>query len=148
MFNPIQNTPAPSIRSSRRRQRSSNEGSISQPKAKRLRSALNEKTFLPPDADHAPEIREVKAMRNTSSSKHVNGDAAPLQREVAVRGRKPRAADQSSKGDGTLLLVHEVPCNHIVRANLASRLRMIHIQSANSQRCQIVFAQILLVWLR
>jgi len=148
MFNPIQNTPAPSIRSSRRRQRSSNEGSISQPKAKRLRSALNEKTFLPPDADHAPEIREVKAMRNTSSSKHVNGDAAPLQREVAVRGRKPRAADQSSKGDGTLLLVHEVPCNHIVRANLAFRLRMIHIQSANSQRCQIVFAQILLVWLR
>lgn len=105
MFNPAQNTPAPSIRSSRRRQRSSNEGSISQPKAKRLRSAVNEKTFLPPDAENAPEMLEVKSTRVASLAKHVNGDVAPLHREVAVRGRKPRPTDQGGKGDGSVVLV-------------------------------------------
>ena len=106
MFNPAQNTPtAMSVRSSRRRQRSSNEGSISQPKAKRLRSALSEKTFVPPNSENVPEVQEVKSTRLNAIARLGNGAMQPLHKEVVVRGRKPRGADPNSKGDGITVLV-------------------------------------------
>ena len=70
---------------------------------------MNEKTFLPPDAENAPEMLEVKSTRVASLPEHVHGDAAPLHREVAVRGRKPRPTDQGGKGDGSVVLVCSCP---------------------------------------
>ena len=103
MFSPsVNNPPAASVRSSRRRQRPlSNEGSIAQPKAKRQRSTLNEQTFVPPDG--APEMEEVKSQKTLvrRESKGVLGQ----QREIAVRGKKPRSGDRGNKGDGSVVLV-------------------------------------------
>lgn len=103
MFSPsVNNPPAASVRSSRRRQRPlSNEGSIAQPKAKRQRSTLNEKTFVPPN--DKVEMEEVKNQNTLlrQDSKGVLGQP----RDIAVRGKKPRSGDRGNKGDGSVVLV-------------------------------------------
>jgi nuclear pore complex protein Nup133 len=105
MFSPSVNTPpAASIRSSRRRQRPlSNEGSIAQPKAKRQRSALNSETFVSPDI--APEMEEVKNQKTATPALQQSRGVPGQQREIAVRGKKPRSGDRGSKGDGSVVLV-------------------------------------------
>lgn len=97
-------TPAPSIRTSRRRQRpASNEGSI--PKAKRHRSALNDQTFTPPRDDNV-EMQETKVQKISSLARRESPRATPvLQKEIAVRGKKQRTGERSAKGDGSLVLV-------------------------------------------
>ena len=98
--------PAASVKSSRRRPRpSSSEGSISQPKAKRQRSALSEQTFLPPDGP--PEMQEVKVVKaNGSATKREPAKLVHTPRQdLAVRGKKPKAAERIVKGDGSVTLV-------------------------------------------
>lgn len=107
MFSPSQNGAAPpvSVRTSRRRQRPlSNEGSIIEPKRKRQRSALNEQTFIPPDG--APEMEEAKQHRTAALVRNESVREIPgSHREMVVRRKKSRSADQSSKGDGSVTLV-------------------------------------------
>ncbi|RDL37912.1 Uncharacterized protein BP5553_05345 [Venustampulla echinocandica] len=105
MFSPSgTNPPAASARTSRRRPRPlSNEGSI--PKAKRQRSALSEQTFMPPDG--APEMEETKAYKTPTVAKRGslrNAHVPGPQKEIVVRGKKPRPGDRSGKGDGSVVL--------------------------------------------
>lgn len=110
MFSPPANGYAPdaSVRTSRRRPRPlSSEASISQPKAKRQRSALSEETFIAPDV--APEMREVKATKFVTSPPKRES-SRPLQpalpnRELTVRGKKQKAGERGNKGDGSIVLV-------------------------------------------
>jgi nuclear pore complex protein Nup133 len=95
-----------SARSSRRRPRpTSSEGSVSQPKAKRQRSALSEQTFTVPDGP--PEMQEVKqAKGNGTLSKREPAKLTQTpRRDLAVRGKKPKAPERASKGDGSVTLV-------------------------------------------
>ncbi|KAG9234385.1 Non-repetitive/WGA-negative nucleoporin C-terminal-domain-containing protein [Amylocarpus encephaloides] len=96
------NTPGATVRTSRRRQRAANEdGSI--PKAKRQRSALNDQTFLPPDG--AAEIEETKHHKTPTLTRRESPRAVPvLQKEIAVRGKKQRSGERSTKGDGSAVL--------------------------------------------
>jgi len=106
MFSPSgNNPPTASVRSSRRRQRPlSNEGSIAQPKAKRQRSALSEQTFIPPDG--APEMEELKSQKAATPVRNEGlREVLGPQREIAVRGKKPRSGDRGNKGDGSVVLV-------------------------------------------
>jgi nuclear pore complex protein Nup133 len=98
-------TPAGTLRTSRRRQRpASNEGSI--PKAKRHRSALNDQTFAPP-RDGPVEMQEAKSQKVASlAARRESPKPTPVfQKEIAVRGKKQRTGERSSKGDGSLVLV-------------------------------------------
>jgi nuclear pore complex protein Nup133 len=97
---------AASTRSSRRRQRPlSSESSVSQPKAKRQRSALSEETFVNPEAP--PEMQEVRSTRaGTTLSRRENARSAPTpKRDLAVRGKKPKLVERGSKSDGSVVLV-------------------------------------------
>ncbi|KAG4428319.1 hypothetical protein IFR05_016195 [Cadophora sp. M221] len=103
MFSPAPNGAAPpTVRTSRRRQRPlSNEGSLSAPKGKRQR--LNDQTFVPPGA--APEMEEAKSlMVPTLARPGSAGEPVGLQREIAVRGKKSRSGERSTKGDGSSVL--------------------------------------------
>ena len=105
MFSPaLAAQTAPSVRSSRRRQRPlSNDGSLAPP-PKRQRSALNDQTFVPPNGDK--EMEQVKATtKATSSAREVSRDVQAPQREVAVRSKKSKTGDRGTKGDGSKLLV-------------------------------------------
>ena len=107
MFSPATNVvPQPtSTRSSRRRQRPLSSESISQPKAKRQRSALSEQTFVAPDG--SPEMQEVKTSKVNGAiarREHTRATQTPS-RELAVRGKKPKLAERGSKGDGSVMLV-------------------------------------------
>ncbi|TVY37402.1 Nucleoporin [Lachnellula subtilissima] len=99
------NIPAASIRTSRRRQRPlSNEGSISQPPTKRQRSTLNKETFVPPDG-RPLEMTETKTSKPVAAlvrqeSREISGP----QKQIAVRGKKPRTGDRNNKGDGSTVL--------------------------------------------
>ncbi len=111
MFSPPPNAVAQtaSTRGSRRRQRPlSSESSVSQPKAKRQRSALSEQTFLAPDIP--PEMQEVKASRagSTISRRENIRSAQTPRRDLAVRGKKPKLLDRGSKSDGSVVLVRSV----------------------------------------
>ncbi|TAQ90220.1 hypothetical protein B7494_g1492 [Chlorociboria aeruginascens] len=102
MFSPSLNgPPSTSIRSSRRRQRPlSNEGSIAQPKAKRLRSALSEQTFVAPDG-----TSEMEEVRNHKIPKRENSrEFQGSRREIAMRGKNPKTGERGSKGDGSVIL--------------------------------------------
>ncbi|KAH7356516.1 Non-repetitive/WGA-negative nucleoporin C-terminal-domain-containing protein [Rhexocercosporidium sp. MPI-PUGE-AT-0058] len=104
MFSPAPNGTAapPTVRTSRRRQRPlSNEGSLSAPKGKRQR--LNDQTFIPPGA--APEMEETKSLMVPGLARSGSaGEPAGLQREIAVRGKKSRSGERSTKGDGSSVL--------------------------------------------
>jgi nuclear pore complex protein Nup133 len=106
MFSPsVNGTPAGTVRSSRRRPRPDSESSISQPKAKRQRSALSEQTFVPPDG--ASEMHEVKSNKvsTVDTRQDSKKEAQGLRREIAVRGRKLKVGDKGNKGDGSIILV-------------------------------------------
>lgn len=107
MFSPATTVQqANSVRSSRRRPRpTSSEGSVSQPKAKRQRSALSEQTFLPPDG--TPEMLEVKSTKaNGSLSRRESTKLTQTpRRDLAVRGKKPKVVERATKGDGSVVLV-------------------------------------------
>jgi len=94
MFAPTPSNPTGSVRSSRRRQRESNDGSLPVPKAKRVRSSLK------PDTYTAPESPEM--VQTTSQVAVVPRDSTMVgRREMAVRGKKQ---DRGAKGDGSVLL--------------------------------------------
>jgi nuclear pore complex protein Nup133 len=107
MFSPVNNAPqSTTARSSRRRPRPASSDSISQPKAKRQRSALSEQTFLSPDV--APEMEEA----NKSTVAVVRRESTKLvhtpRRDLTVRGKKPKSAERAtSKGDGSVILVRQ-----------------------------------------
>jgi nuclear pore complex protein Nup133 len=108
MFSPPANAiaQAASTRSSRRRQRPlSSESSVSQPKAKRQRSALSEQTFINPDV--SPEMQEVRASRagSTISKRETTRSAPAPRRDLAVRGKKLKLVERGSKSDGSVILV-------------------------------------------
>ena len=140
MFSPsVTSAPAASassVRSSRRRQRPlSNDGGIPQPKAKRQRSTLNQNTFNPPDG--APEMVEAKSHVATMPRRD---SSMPERREIAVRGKKPKAGDRGAKNDGGVILVCLV--RNLGEQRLINfRPRTIPTQSLNFQLFQIVFAQ-------
>jgi nuclear pore complex protein Nup133 len=97
--------PPPSTRSRRRQRPLSSENSIAQPKAKRQRSALNEHTFVAPDA--SPEMQQVRATK-TPGSIARRESARAVQRhnqDLVVRGKKPKSAERGTKGDGSVVLV-------------------------------------------
>ncbi|KAK0106968.1 hypothetical protein ONS95_003683 [Cadophora gregata] len=104
MFNTSTNgaTPQPTVRNTRRRPRPpSNEGSLSAPKGKRQR--LNDQTFVPPGA--GPEMEETRNSMVASLARPGSaGEAIALQREIAVRGKKPRSGERITKGDGSSVL--------------------------------------------
>lgn len=82
-----------------------------QPKPKRPRGPLTESTLTNPDAQNAqPEMLEVK---NNKVAKLPRPDglenAPPTQRalrsQVAVRSKKPKQGERTSKSDGSIELV-------------------------------------------
>ncbi|TQS39349.1 hypothetical protein Golomagni_00129 [Golovinomyces magnicellulatus] len=90
-------------RTSRRRQRPlSSELSFSEPKSKRRRSAITQKTTLTLGNTPKPLETDEKNVKSTAvvqSKKDVS-----LERELAVRGKKLRVGDRELKGDGSILL--------------------------------------------
>ncbi|TVY40604.1 Nucleoporin [Lachnellula occidentalis] len=98
------NTPAASIRTSRRRQRPlSNEGSISQPPTKRQRSTLNKETFVPLDA-RQHEMTETKTKPVAALVKQETREISGPPKQIAVRGKKTRSGERNNKGDGSTVL--------------------------------------------
>ncbi|PQE30489.1 hypothetical protein CJF32_00010252 [Rutstroemia sp. NJR-2017a WRK4] len=105
MFSPALNPgPAPPVRNTRRRQRpTSNENTLAQPKTKRMRSSYDDTSFAAPES--SPEMDEVKSNRvATLTRRESPKELAGSKREIAVRGKKPKAGDRSSKGDGSVVL--------------------------------------------
>lgn len=145
MFSPAPNgTAPPTVRTSRRRQRPlSNEGSLSAPKGKRQR--LNDQTFVPPGA--APEMEEAKSLMVPALARPGSaGEPAGLQREIAVRGKKSRSGERSTKGDGSSVLVRCLLLDLGNKANTPMhRPRTTHTLLASSPLYQTCCAQILQV---
>jgi nuclear pore complex protein Nup133 len=99
-------TPASSTRGRRRQRPTSNENSVQQPKAKRLRVPLNEQTFVNPEA--APETYEVKPARSAAVELRQDGvENSPSvnKKELSFRSKKAKTADRLNKGDGSVVLV-------------------------------------------
>ncbi|KAJ9156550.1 hypothetical protein NKR23_g1073 [Pleurostoma richardsiae] len=108
MFSPAntEGGPAMATRSRRRQRPLSSDSLVQQPKAKRQRLPLTEQTFVNPDAQ--PEMLEVKPDRsiaklNTRPDGIENVAVIP-RRELSVRSKKPKAAERTSKGDGSVVL--------------------------------------------
>lgn len=100
---------------SRRRQRpvSSDNSLTQQPKAKRQRRPLTDSTFVNPDPQNAqpPEMLEVKNDKIARLPSHPDGienvqtlATKSMRREVAVRPKKPKQAERTSKSDGSVEL--------------------------------------------
>lgn len=99
---------------SRRRQRNpTTDNSLNQqPKAKRQRVPLSESTYTNPEVQNAqPEMLEVKHDKVARLPSKPDGleNALPpthsLRREVAVRSKKPKQGERTSKSDGSVELV-------------------------------------------
>jgi nuclear pore complex protein Nup133 len=101
MFSPaVAAQQAASVRSSRRRQRTSE--STDQPSSKRQRSNLSDQTFVPPaDAQEKQDALKKVALANLASAREPSGS----QREMAVRAKKSRSGERAHKGDGSTILV-------------------------------------------
>ncbi|KAK8044728.1 hypothetical protein PG993_004752 [Apiospora rasikravindrae] len=114
MFSPSvknnpENAPTPTVTTrGRRRQRpASSENTAQQPKAKRTRTALNEQTFVQPDAN--AENFEVKATRPQIKEPKPDGieNTPPptIRKELSVRSKKAaKGSDRVGKGDGSVVL--------------------------------------------
>lgn len=99
-------TPTVTTRGRRRQRPASSENTAQQPKAKRSRIALNEQTFVTPDAN--VDNFEVKAARHpTKESKQDGIENTPptIRKELSVRSKKIKGADRVGKGDGSIVLV-------------------------------------------
>lgn len=99
---------------SRRRQRnpSADNSLTQQPKAKRQRVPLSESTYTNPEVQNTqPEMLEVKHDKTARLPSKPDGleNATPatrtLRREVAVRSKKPKQGERTSKSDGSVELV-------------------------------------------
>lgn len=100
---------------SRRRQRNpSGDTSLSQqPKSKRARGPLTESTLTNPDVQNQnaqPEMLELKNDKVARLPKPDGLENAPpvtrtLRSQVAVRSKKPKQGERSSKSDGSVELV-------------------------------------------
>lgn len=101
---------------SRRRQRpASADNSLNQqPKAKRQRVPLTESTYTNPEVPlkSQPEMHEVKHDKVARLPSKPDGleNAPPaatrsLRREVAVRSKKPKQGERTTKSDGSVELV-------------------------------------------
>lgn len=105
-------TPASSTRGRRRQRPTSTENSVQQPKAKRLRGAVNEQTFISPEA--APENYEVKPARTPAVELRQDGlENSPSinRKELSFRSKKAKTADRLNKGDGSVVLVCRPRCH-------------------------------------
>lgn len=120
MFSPNQNNqsgPAMATRSRRRQRPVSSDNSLTQqPKAKRQRRPLTDSTFVNPDPQNAqpPEMLEVKNDKIARLPSHPDGienaqalTTKSMRREVAVRPKKPKQAERTSKSDGSVELVRQ-----------------------------------------
>ncbi|KAK8085232.1 hypothetical protein PG997_006503 [Apiospora hydei] len=97
-------TPTVTTRGRRRQRPASSENTAQQPKAKRSRIALNEQTFVTPDA--SVENFEVKATRpQTKEPKQDGIENTPpptIRKELSVRSKKAaKGSDRVGKGDGS-----------------------------------------------
>lgn len=103
---------------SRRRQRPvSSDNSLTQaPKPKRQRRPLTDSTFVNPDPQNAqaPEMLEVKNDKIARLPSHPDGienaqalTTKSMRRDVAVRPKKPKQAERTSKSDGSVELVRQ-----------------------------------------
>lgn len=132
---------------SRRRQRpvSSDNSLTQQPKAKRQRRPLTDSTFVNPDPQNAqpPEMLEVKNDKIARLPSHPDGienvqtlATKSMRREVAVRPKKPKQAERTSKSDGSVELVrqaeHIIAFQHLVSQGVASRAST-NLESLNRQ---------------
>lgn len=128
-----------STRSRRRQRPLSNEGSIAQPKPKRLRSALSEQTFQAPNGDAAPEMEEVKEKAASIVKRESTREILTVapRREIAVRGKKGKSGDRVTKGDGSVVLVSSMAYDYVHQClaanNKRARLRTISIPFPSSQ---------------
>ncbi|KAK8879102.1 nuclear pore complex [Apiospora arundinis] len=114
MFSPslkknAENAPTPTVTTrGRRRQRpASSENTAQQPKAKRSRIALNEQTFVQPDANANVDNFEVKAARpqmKESKQDGIENTPPTIRKELSVRSKKAKGGDRVGKGDGSLVL--------------------------------------------
>ncbi|KAI1762599.1 Nup133 N terminal like-domain-containing protein [Hypoxylon sp. FL1150] len=89
----------------RRRQRPlSSENSPQQPRTKRLRSTINDQTFVNPST--APETYEVKSARPSMVDLKQDGieESPASKQELSFRSKKARPGERLSKGDGSILL--------------------------------------------
>lgn len=119
MFSPSQNNtsgPAMATRSRRRQRPASADNSLNQqPKAKRQRVPLTESAYTNPElpSKSQPEMHEVKhdkVARLPFKPDGLENNAPPsatrsLRREVAVRSKKPKQGERSTKSDGSVELV-------------------------------------------
>lgn len=104
-------TPTVTTRGRRRQRPASSENTAQQPKAKRSRIALNEQTFVSPDAN--TDNFEVKATRSQMKETKQDGieNAPPtIRKELSVRSKKAKGGDRVGKGDGSLVLVGHALC--------------------------------------
>lgn len=164
MFSPSQNTsggPAMATRSRRRQRNPSADNSLTQqPKAKRQRVPLSESTYTNPEVQNTqPEMLEVKHDKTARLPSKPDGleNATPatrtLRREVAVRSKKPKQGERTSKSDGSVELVSwsractaepkrcHVPC--CADFERPYRQKPTRIPSANYKLCRIESVQIL-----
>lgn len=96
----------PGTAPSRRRPRPvSSENSVTQPKAKRIRSTLNEQTFVPPK--NVPDMEQVRPENAVATLQNTPPeDLSSHLQELSVRPKKRRVVnDRTSKGDGSTTLV-------------------------------------------
>lgn len=154
---------------SRRRQRNpSGDASLTQqPKTKRARGPLTESTHTNPDVQNQnaqPEMLEVKNDRVARLPKTEGLENAPpvpraLRSQVAVRSKKPKQGERTSKSDGSVELVStlflsrrhgqtkatlvEHAINVFVSADSEPLIRQERTRtpSANCRRCRIESVQ-------
>ncbi|CAN8106040.1 unnamed protein product [Discula destructiva] len=114
MFSSPQNTsggPAMATRSRRRQRNPSGDAALTQqPKPKRPRGPLTDSTLTKSDAQNAqPEMLEVKNSKVAKLPKPDGLENAPptsraLRSQVAVRSKKPKQGERTSKSDGSIEL--------------------------------------------
>lgn len=131
---------------SRRRARPlSSENSVTQPKAKRPRNALNEETFVAPNG--APEMEQARPETAVATLQtRPSADISNHLSDLSVRTKKRRVVnDRTSKGDGSTTLVrYGMNCSwyHLLMFN---RPPTRYTQLAGFQHCRIAFEPISIV---
>lgn len=166
MFSPSQNSsggPAMATRSRRRQRNPSGDASLTQqPKTKRARGPLTESNHTNPDAQNQnaqPEMLELKNDRIARLPKTEGLENTPpvtraLRSQVAVRSKKPKQGERTSKSDGSVELVstlslsrkhvqtNATPVKHDINVFVSAdsepfiRQKRTRTPSANCRRCR------------
>jgi hypothetical protein len=135
MFSPsvADGGPATATRSRRRQRPKSQDDIVQQPKAKRQRLPLTEQTFVNPDApQEMAQIQMEKPAVPTPNGtfKHdnlENIDPTP-RRDSSMRIKKPKHGDRAAnKGDGSLVLVRQIPSNNSFQSSFSMLTQVISI---------------------